>query len=221
MNMRLWKSSSVSAVAIGAALALAGCGSGGGATASSESPPSSSVASPVASAPASIPETSAPGAADPTSSPTAAAPAPSAGPDSCSAADLVGSVEDNIGGGAAGSVYRSLVLTNVSAEPCAAASGYPGVSYVDAAGQQLGAAAVRSGGPVAGEPLLLEPNQSVVAELRETRAENYGADCVSEPAAQLVVFPPENLESLSIDHAVLACANPNVELLSVGPVQKR
>ena len=153
--------------------------------------------------------------------PTAAAPTAPAGPGSCSAADLVGSVEENIGGGAAGSVYRTLVLTNVSAEPCAAAQGYPGVSYINAAGQPLGAAAVRSGGPVTGEPLLLEPNQSAVSELRETRAENYGDDCVSEQATQLVVYPPDELESLNIDHQILACANPNVELLSVGPLQKR
>ncbi|WP_442864179.1 DUF4232 domain-containing protein [Arthrobacter sp. ATA002] len=162
--MRLWKSSSVSAVAIGAVLALTGCGSGGGETASSESPAPSSASS-SAGAPASGPETSAPGAGDPTASATAAAPAPSAGPGSCSVADLAGSVEESIGGGAAGSVYRSLVLTNVSTAPCTAAPGYPGVSYINAAGQQLGAAAVRSGEAVTGEPILLEPNQSVVSEL--------------------------------------------------------
>ncbi|WP_461169954.1 DUF4232 domain-containing protein [Arthrobacter sp. Z1-15] len=221
--MRLWKSSSVSAVAIGAVLALAGCGSGGGEAASSESPSSSSSSvSPSASAPAS-PAASDPGTAVPTPVPTqtAAPPVPPAGAASCSAADLAGSVEENVGGGAAGSVYRTLVLTNVSAAPCAAAQGYPGVSYINAAGQPLGAAAVRSGGPVTGEPLLLEPNQSVVSELKETRAENYGEDCVSEQATQLVVYPPDDLESLNIDHQILACANPNVELLSVGPVQKR
>ncbi|WAP51726.1 hypothetical protein OL239_18660 [Arthrobacter sp. ATA002] len=44
---------------------------------------------------------------------------------------------------------------------------------------------------------------------------------MSEPATQLVVYPPEDLESLNIDHGILACANPNVELLSIGPLQKR
>ena len=130
-------------------------------------------------------------------------------------------MEDNIGGGAAGSVYRSLVLTNIAAAPCTIAAGYPGVSYINAAGEPLGAPAVRSGGPVTAEPLLLEPNQSVVAELRETRAENYGADCVAEPSANLVVYPPENFESLNIARETLACANPNVELLSIGPIAKR
>lgn len=223
MNMRLWKSSSVSALALGAVLAVAGCGSSGGETASSESPSSSSPASASASAsaPSSGPETSAPATAGSTASPTAAAPNPSAGPGACSTADLAGTVEENIGGGAAGSVYRTLVLTNISAAPCTTAAGYPGVSYINAAGDPLGAAAVRSGGPVVGEPLLLEPNQSVVAELRETRAENYGADCVAETSANLVVYPPDNFESLNIPHEMLACANPNVELLSVGPVEKR
>ncbi len=226
MNMRLWKSSSVSALALGALLTVAGCGSGGGETVSSQSPSSSSPSSspsastPSASTPSGGPEASSPGATGSTASASATAP-DSAAAGSCSVADLAGSVEDNIGGGAAGSVYRTLVLTNVSAAPCTTAAGYPGVSYINAAGEPLGAPAVRTGGPVVGEPLLLEPNQSVVAELRETRAENYGADCVAETSANLVVYPPENLEYLNIAHETLACANPNVELLSIGPVEKR
>lgn len=231
MNMQPWKSSSVSALALGAILALTGCGSGGEESAASVSPSSSAPASTSPSAPASAstapsaPESSAPGTAAPTASSAAAVPESPAGPGSCAAADLAGSIEDTIGGGAAGSVYRTLVLTNMSEAACTAAPGYPGVSYIDAAGEQIGAAAVRAdgsaGGAVVGGAQVLEPGQSAVAELRETRAENYGADCVAHPATQLLVYPPEDLESVSIQHEVVACENPNVELLSVGPLQKR
>ena len=143
-------------------------------------------------------------------------------PAACAAAGLAGAIEETAGGGAAGSVYRTLVLTNVSADACTSAAGFPGVSYLDAAGQQIGAAAVRSAdGPAAGESIVLEPGQSAVAELKETRAENYGDECESRPAAQLLVYPPEDLDALAIDHQVLGCANPNVELLSIGALQKR
>ena len=217
MNMRSWKSSSVSALALGAVLALTGCGSGGEETASS---PSSSAPASSASASPNLPESPA-GVASPTASPTAAAPEVPVGPGPCAAADLAGTVEDTIGGGAAGSVYRSLVLTNMSAAACTAAPGFPGVSYIDAAGEQIGAAAVRSDGAAAGDALVLEPGQSAVSELRETRAENYGEECVPHPATQLLVYPPEDLESVAIGHETVACENPNVELLSVGPLLKR
>ena len=228
MNTRSWNLSSVSVVAFSAALVLTGCGSGGGEESASPSSAASTSASATASTSASAtagasPEVSeAPDSgpsAEPTS-PAAGAPGDSAAPAACSAADLAGTVEDTPGGGAAGSVYRSLVLTNVSAAACTTSAGYPGVSYLNAAGDQLGAAAVRSDGSAAGSAFVLQPGQSASAELKETRAENYGADCVAEQATQLLVYPPEDLEALTIPHEVLACANPNVELLGVGPLQQ-
>ena len=228
MNTRSWNLSSVSVVAFSAALVLTGCGSGGGEESASPSSAASSSASATASTSASAtagasPEVSeAPdsGASAEPTSPAAGAPGDSAAPAACSAADLAGTVEDTPGGGAAGSVYRSLVLTNVSAAACTTSAGYPGVSYLNAAGDQLGAAAVRSDGSAAGSAFVLQPGQSASAELKETRAENYGADCVAEQATQLLVYPPEDLEALTIPHEVLACANPNVELLGVGPLQQ-
>lgn len=232
MNTRSWKFSSVSVVAFSAALVLTGCGSGGGEESASPSSAASSSAASSSSATASTSASSTAGAspevseapdggasAEPTS-PAAGAPDDSAAPAACGAADLAGTVEDMPGGGAAGSVYRSLVLTNISAAACTTSAGYPGVSYLNAAGDQLGAAAVRSDGSAAGSAFVLQPGQSASAELKETRAENYGADCVAEQATQLLVYPPEDLEALTIPHEVLACANPNVELLGVGPLQQ-
>lgn len=161
----------------------------------------------------------------PSSAPAEATP-PAGGvagePVACAASGLAGEVEETQGGGAAGSVYRTLVLTNVSPEACTAAAGFPGVSYVDGTGEQIGAAAVRSGeGPAAGASFVLEPGQSLVAELKETRAENYGAECESHQATQLMVYPPEDLQPLMIEHPILACENPNVELLTISTLQKR
>lgn len=233
------KSWPLTAAVLGAALVVSGCASDGEETASSASPSSSSpppsAASPSSAsespeaAPSTGTSTDETGNASPDSSapvPTAgnsADPASPAGPRACAAADLAGEIEDNIGGGAAGSVYRTLVLTNVSSTPCTSAAGFPGVSYVDdTSNEQIGAAAVRSGeNSSPGGVFVLEPGQSVVAELKETRAENYGERCEPHQATKLLVYPPEDLESLAIPHDVLACENPNVELLSIGALQKR
>ncbi len=227
----LTRTGPLTAALLGAALVLSGCGSDDGETVSSASPspssPSSaaSEASPSAEAPATETGSATPESTAPAASPsdTTGAVPPSGGPATCAAAELAGGIEDNIGGGAAGSVYRTLVLTNVSSAACTAASGFPGVSYVDdTSNEQIGAAAVRSGEDAnAGGSFVLEPGQSVVAELKETRGENYGQDCEPHPATKLLVYPPEDLNALAIPHEVLACENPNVELLSIGALQKR
>ena len=215
----------LSAISVGVVLAVSGCGSSGGEETAVPSP-SSSAASTTSQTSDSEPsadvtDTTAPTAEASTAAPTAGT-APSGGPGACAATEMAGEIEENAGGGAAGSVYRTLVLTNVSSQACTLAAGFPGVSYLDASGEQLGAAATRSGdGPAAGESFVLESGQSVAAELKETRAENYGQECESHPATELMVYPPEDLESLRIEHAILACENPNVELMSVGVLQKR
>lgn len=222
MNIRLWKFSSVPAVALGAALLLSGCGSSGGGEGTASPSPSSSPVTATGSPSATKGTDANPTTAPATSAPAATEAAEPVEPLACSAADLAGSVENTPGGGAAGSVYRTLVLTNVSADPCIAAPGYPGVSYLNASGQQIGAAAARTGdGPAAAGPLLLEPGASAAAELRETRAELYGDECQPQQAAQLLVYPPDDTNSLTVAHEILACGNANIELLGVGTLQKR
>ncbi|MCC3267508.1 DUF4232 domain-containing protein [Arthrobacter gengyunqii] len=219
----------LTAAVLGTVLVVTGCGSGDAETASSASPSSSAASATPGVSPSTGASTDETGAASPGSSAPAATPTDSTGtgaasaPEACAAADLAGEVEENIGGGAAGSVYRTLVLTNVSSEPCTSAAGFPGVSYVDdTSNDQIGAAAVRSGeDAAAGGSFVLEPGQSVVAELKETRAENYGQECEPHQATKLLVYPPEDLQSLEIPHEILACENPNVELLSIGALQKR
>lgn len=207
--------------------ALAGCGAANDDTASaSPSVPSSAVTgapesgSPAPGMPAS--SSASASASDPASAP-ASSPAATgdaqAGVGACSADMLTGSVEDIPGGADAGGVSRALVLTNSSADSTCILAGYPGVSYLDAAGQQVGAPAARTeGGGTA--PVTLAPQQSAAAELRETVAQKYG-ECQVSPTASLRVYPPEDTASLTFDYASTGCLNSDIELLHVGPLQAR
>ncbi|MBG6224940.1 hypothetical protein IWX63_001505 [Arthrobacter sp. CAN_A2] len=134
----------------------------------------------------------------------------------CTAAQLTGSVQDQLGGGAAGSVYRTLVLTNASDQGCTVA-GYPGVSSVDGSGNQIGAPADRDG--AASAPVLLAPGASVTATLRQANAQNYGDDCGLTPAAGLRVYPPGATDSLILPQALPACSAASIVLMTVSPLQ--
>lgn len=196
----------LSAGLLGAALVLAGCGGSNNTDESpSPTPSGSTTASP---APSAAPGTSA--------APQTSAPAPEAGVVPCTAAMLSAAVEDTPGGGAAGSVYRDLVLSNTSSEPCST-FGFPGVSYLSVAATQVGAPATRAGGADA-VSVTLQPGQSAVASLRETRPENYGEECSKVPVSGLRVFPPEDTAFLDIARAGYGCSNDEIELLEVGPL---
>ena len=161
--------------------------------------------------------------AAPSPSPSASSPAVTGGaamgPVPCTASMLTGTVEDVPGGGAPGGVYRALVLTNSSADATCSMAGYPGVSYLDAAGTQVGAAAARTEGGTA-VPVTLAPGQSAAAELQETVAQKYG-ECQVQPTASLLVYPPEDTTSLTITYPSTGCLNGDIELLHVGMVQAR
>ncbi|WP_255771500.1 DUF4232 domain-containing protein [Pseudarthrobacter sulfonivorans] len=166
---------------------------------SANSSPSASPAVPSASqSPASLPTTG------------------SAGPSRCKAASL-SAATDATGGGAAGSVYMSLTLTNNGTEPCLL-KGFPGVSLTaDANGEPIGAPATRDEStPVA--DVLLAPGQGGKAVLRYTHAENY-PDCTLTPAAGYRVYPPEDTASLFLPQPTQACSNAAIELLTIGAFQ--
>ena len=86
--------------------------------------------------------------AAPESSAAAAPSTAKAGPQLCKAASLTGTT-DATGGGAAGSIYMQLILTNSGTEPCLL-KGFAGVSLTAGAdGEPIGAAATRDdSGPV-------------------------------------------------------------------------
>lgn len=139
------------------------------------------------------------------------------GPALCDAADLTGAIEEIRGGATAGSVYRGLEVTNSGDDPCVLA-GFPGVSYVDAGGNQIGAAAPRNLSDPAVSINLL-PGESAMATLKQTNAANYGDQCEQTEAAGLRVYPPSAYDSLIVDQHITACADPLIELMTIGAFQ--
>lgn len=174
-------------------------------------PSTSASASPEVTASAPPPSSS---AASPSTS--AASPSTPAASGPCTAAQLTGAVADQPGGGAAGSVYRSLVLTNASDQECTV-QGFPGVSFVDASGAQIGAAADRDGSAPA--LVMLAPGASAAATLRQVNAQNYGAECELTTSAGLRVYPPGATDSLVLPQEVPACSATSIVVMTVGTLQ--
>ena len=194
--------------AAAAALFLGGCGTGTPQSQTSRTPAASPATS--ASQPAASGAAAGPG----TSTPTTAPPAP-AGPALCKAAGLTATT-DSTGGGAAGSVYMQLLLTNSGSEPCML-TGFAGVSLTAGAdGAPIGAAAARDTTPAT--EVLLEPGQAGAATLRYTQARNY-PDCTVVPAAGFRIYPPEDTASLFIARPTDACSNAGINLLTIGAFQ--
>ena len=194
----------ISTAAAAAALLLTACGPSQPQTQGTTEPGTTS-ASPATSSAA--PGTSAP--------PSSAAPT-STGPALCKAATL-SAANDSTGGGAAGSVYMTLTLTNTGAEPCVL-KGFAGVSLAaDANGAPIGAPAKRDETTPAVD-VLLAPGQAGAAVLRYTQAGNY-PDCTIVPAAGYRIYPPEDTASLFLAQPTQACSNAAVELLTIGAFQ--
>ena len=197
-------------MAAAAAILLSGCGGSSTQAQSATSPPSPSAT-----------ETSQPPATSPAAPESSAAAAPStakAGPELCKAASLTGT-PDATGGGAAGSIYMQLILTNSGTEPCLL-KGFAGVSLTAGAdGEPIGAAATRDdSGPVT--DVTLAPGKAGTATLRYTQAANY-PDCTKTPAAGFRVYPPNDTASLFIPQQLDACTNTEINLLTIGAFQPK
>ncbi|MEV8438480.1 DUF4232 domain-containing protein [Actinosynnema sp. NPDC051121] len=118
--------------------------------------------------------------------------APQAGAGTCRSVDLdiaFGRVE-----GAAGTVYREVVFTNRGLRTCVL-RGFPGVSYVDADGNQVGAAAVRVG--ERGPSLTLPHGAAGIADVGFAQVDNFDPDaCRKTPVWGIRVFPPDETAPL-------------------------
>ena len=203
----------LAAAAAAATLLLGGCGGG--------APQSESTGQPVTPAASPSATSSASSAAEPTSaspSPASIPPATQSGPALCKAAGLTASTDDT-GGGAAGSVYMELILTNSGTGPCLL-RGFPGVSLTaDANGEPIGAPAIRdASSPVT--DVVLAPGQAGTATLRYTQAGNY-PDCSRTEAAGFRIYPPEDTASLFVAGPRDACSNADINLLTIGAFQAK
>jgi hypothetical protein len=120
---------------------------------------------------------------------------------------------------AAGSSYYKLGLTNLSGHTCTL-RGFPGVSAVGIAGQQLGRAAARShtGAP---RQVRLPNNGTAVAVLQIVNVHNFQRSaCRPVVAAALRVYPPSQTASKLVPFPFSACSRSGPVYLLVRPVQK-
>src|SRR3954451_8211821 len=148
---------------------------------------------------------------------SSAAPTPTA-TKACSASGLVVWVGEEPGGGAAGSVYYRIELTNLSTATCTI-NGYPKVNAVDLKGHRIGAFATHEKGKAA-KPVTLAPGQSATAQLRIVDALNYPADkCKATTAAGLRIAIPGGSGNKIAPLAFETCVRATTKTLSVAPVQ--
>lgn len=207
------KTGLVTTTAAASLLLLAACGPSPSPAESSSAPPSSST--PSASSTSASPSATA--STTPSQSPTpTTTSAPPAAVGQCKAASLTAAT-DATGGGAAGSVYEKLILTNSGTAPCIV-EGFAGVSLTaDANGEPIGEPATRvTTTPVT--KIELAPGKSAWAEIRYTQAGNYG-DCTKVPAAGLRIYPPNDTASLFVAEQHDACSNAGIKLLTVTAFQ--
>jgi hypothetical protein len=182
-------------LATAGAVVLVACSAG------SAPPPPAQTATPTQ-----VPATSALTTSASTAAPQTAAPPTqpdSTDPQRCTTAELTGSLGDS--DAAAGSVYRTLILTNTGNRPCEL-RGFPGVSYVTGDdGHQIGPAAEMSGDR--GGAVRLDVGGSAGATLQLVNVANFDpAVCLPTPVRGLRVYPPGDTASLFVATEGTGCA---------------
>jgi hypothetical protein len=203
------------AAASGAAVLLAGCGGG-----------SSSAAPATGSVLPAITTTASSSAAPttivaPTTTTTSSTPAPTsatpttqaaAGGGGCTAATL--SLSLGQGSAGAGTAGEPLVFTNTGSTACTM-TGFPGVSFVAGdQGDQVGAAATRTGPE--GGPVTLDPGGSASALVLVTQALNYPPqECQPTAVRGFRVYAPNDTAAMFVAAPDTGCANGAVSLLRV------
>ena len=126
---------------------------------------------------------------------------------------------DTQGNGAAGSIYYTLELTNLSGHTCTL-RGFPGVSAVNLTGKGLGTAAARDHTTTATK-VTLAKGQSATAVLRIVQVGVFTpSTCNKVTAAGLRVYPPNQEKSKIIPFPFAACSHKGPVFLDVQVVKK-
>ncbi len=138
----------------------------------------------------------------------------------CVTSGLVVWLNNEPGGGATGSTFYKLDLTNLSGHSCTL-RGYPGVSAVDLAGHRVGAPGGREHG-AAPHTVTLANGASASAVLRIVEAGNFSASrCHMVTAAGLRVYPPGQSSSRLVPFPFPACSRTTASILAIRAVQKQ
>jgi hypothetical protein len=191
----------------GIVLALAGCSSGSD-EAGGPSPDAPATSETTSAAPPTSEQTDAPADASSAADSAHAAPKPQAqqppqDPDYCTSANL--SLSLGQGEGAAGTVYRPLVFTNVGDVPCVL-HGFPGVSYVAGDdGHQVGKPAEHTGEK--SPAITLNPGEVAHADVGFAQVRNYVPQtCSPTEVRGLRVYPPHETASMFVEVPGTGCA---------------
>lgn len=122
---------------------------------------------------------------------------------------------DTQGNGAAGTIFYTLNLTNLSGRACTL-RGYPGVSAIGLSGRMLGSPATRLTGHAV-RTVTIANGRTAHATLGIV---DTGAlpNCHMTTAAGLRVFAPGQTVSRSVPFPFPACANRGPGFLRIGPV---
>jgi len=139
----------------------------------------------------------------------------------CQSATLKIALDTSQAGGAMGSTYYPVNFTNTAATACGM-YGYPGLSFVTAAGgtgAQIGAAAQED--PSFGRVIVRVPAGGVAhAWLQLAQAGNYPAStCDPATAHVLRVYPPGDTVASYVDVSLSTCASASTPVLTVTPVR--
>ena len=138
------------------------------------------------------------------------------GPGQCATSDL----RVTVGGGnaAAGSAYYPLDFTNNSSAACTV-YGYPGVSFVTAAGSQVGAPASR-GGTTPRAQITIQPGAIAHATLQIADAGNFPSSSCGQivNVSFLKVYPPNQYSAVTIPLSTQACSKKAVVTMNVSTI---
>jgi len=175
------------------ALALSACGSSGSDDVKGASSGSSAPVGSVSSAP----------------SPSASS---GSGPAACAAADLKGAVKTL--GGAAGTAYYALQVTNQGGSACSL-GGFDTVTLRTAGGDRIGAAARNQGRAKA---VVLQPGQSASRRLGVGTAVNYPTSkCRPKASTAVAISSRTPAETVTAPLKTQGCASTTVKLMVVQP----
>lgn len=130
----------------------------------------------------------------------------------CPAEQLDASVDSTSAG--AGHTFYSIRLTNTGT-PCTV-SGYPGVSLIDATGNQVGAPADREIG-AKGAPVRLNPGTSAVFSTKFSQPYAYNAEACqpTERAQRLKIYPPNDTGWLTVPVSQPTCGSERISTITV------
>lgn len=120
----------------------------------------------------------------------------------------------------AGQSYERLLLRNTGSRTCGL-SGFPGVSYVAAAGRQVSASADWHG---TARLVVLRPGRSAAALVHAINVVDAVRGC-GRPSQQVTalgmrVYPPGSRTALYVADPHPACRSAAVHLLDVGPIRR-